>query len=482
MFTSTFHHRQCRPAASIHRLGLESMEVRRLLTAGVTVTPTRGLNTSEDGGSAIVRMALTQQPSADVTIPLASSNPLEGQADRSQLVFTPANWNVVQQVRVTGQPDGVRDGNKVYQLITGDCVSTDPAYSGLMVKDATITNRDSRMLVAGATVKRTNGLKTSEDGGTDVFTVKLNYRPVADVSILITSDNPGEGIPGVGQLVFTPDNYGVPQTVTVTGQPDGVRDGTRTYHIVTGNTISTDPLYLGLGVSNVTVRNLDSRILVAGITVTPTTGLKTSELGAATAFGMVLRYRPTSDVTVPLSSSNPSAGLPGVGSVTFTPATWNIPRMVSVTGQDDGLFNGNVLYRIVTGPAISGDPLYSGRNAADVSILNIRRTDVGRYDGVYTGTYSGTVSGSGPINGPVRAEIRGGVITVTLPGTGDGTLSTGGGVDFSVSSGSVQGAVFVGRLVSKAGTTTVTGSGTWTYLDLSGVSANGRWNVLRTGL
>ncbi|NBW85325.1 MAG: hypothetical protein EBR23_00470 [Planctomycetia bacterium] len=482
MFSSTLRRRRFRSVTLQHRLGLEPMEMRRLLTAGLTVTPSRGLTTSEDGGSAIVRMALTQQPTADVTIPLASSNVLEGQVDKSQLVFTPANWNVVQQVRVTGQPDGVRDGNKVYQLITGDCVSTDPAYGGLMVKDATITNKDSRTLVAGATVKRTSGLKTTEDGGTDVFTVKLNYRPVADVSIVITSDNPGEGIADVGQLVFTPANYGVPQTVTITGQPDGVRDGTRTYHIVTGNTISTDPLYLGLAVSNVTVRNLDSRILVAGITVTPTTGLKTSELGAATAFGMVLRYRPTADVTVPLSSSNPSAGLPGVGSVTFTPANWNVPQMVSVTGRDDGLFNGDVRYRIVTGPAVSSDPLYSGRNAADVSILNIHRTDVGRYDGVYTGTYSGTVSGSGPINGPVRAEIRGGVITVSLPGTGDGTLSTGGGVDFSVSSGSVQGAVFVGRLASKTGTSTVTGAGTWTYLDLSGVSANGRWNVLRTGL
>lgn len=482
MFSSSLRRRRPRSVTPQHRLGLEPMELRRLLTAGVTVTPIRGLTTSEDGGSAIVRIALTQQPTADVTIPLSSSNVLEGQVDRTQVVFTPANWNVVQQVRVTGQPDGIRDGNKVYQLVTGDCVSTDPAYGGLMVKDATLTNRDSRTLVAGATVKRTSGLKTSEDGGTDVFTVKLNYRPVADVSIVITSDNPGEGIANVGQLVFTPDNYAVPQTVTITGQPDGVRDGTRTYHIVTGNTISTDPLYLGLAVSNVTVRNLDSRILVAGITVTPTTGLKTSELGATTAFAMVLRYQPTSDVTVPLSSSNPSAGLPGVGSVTFTPANWNVPQTVSVTGQDDGLFNGNVLYRIVTGPAVSGDPLYSARNAADVRILNIHRTDVGRYDGIYTGTYSGAVSGSGPINGPVQAEVRGGVITVSLPGTGDGTLSTGGGVDFSVSSGSVQGAVFVGRLASRAGTTTVTGTGTWTYLDLSGVSANGRWNVLRTGL
>ena len=46
----------------------------------------------------------------------------------------------------------------------------------------------------------------------------------------------------------------------------------------------------------------------------------------------------------------------------------------------------------------------------------------------------------------------------------------------------MQGAVFVGRLASKTGTTTVTGAGTWTYLDLSGVSARGQWNVLRTGL
>jgi hypothetical protein len=68
---------------------------------------------------------------------------------------------------------------------------------------------------------------------------------------------------------------------------------------------------------------------------------------------------------------------------------------------------------------------------------------------------------------------------ISITGIGE---NCGGGVDFSVSSGSVQGAVFVGRLASKTGTTTVTGAGTWTYLDLSGVSARGQWNVLRTGL
>jgi len=463
-------------------LGMEPMEQRRLLSANVTVSPTRGLNTSEDGGYAIVRFALTQQPTADVTIPVSSSDTTEGQANVAQLVFTPATWNVVQQVRVTGLPDGVRDGNQVYQLVTGDCVSTDPQYGGLAVRDCTLTNRDSRTLVAGATVRRTVGLRTTEDGGTDVFTVKLNYRPTADVSIVIASDNPAEGTANVGQLIFTPDNYNVPQTVTITGQPDGVRDGTRTYRIVTGATVSTDPLYMGLAVSNVTVRNIDSKILVAGIRVTPTSSLRTSELGAATAFAMVLRYRPSGDVTVPLASSNPAVGVPGVDSVTFTPADWNVPQVVTVTGRDDGLFNGNVRYRIVTGAAVSSDPLYSARNAADVSIVNVHRTDVGRYDGIYTGTYFGTVSGNGPINGPVQAEVRGGVITVTLPGTGDGTLATGGGVDFSVSSGSVQGAVFTGRLASKTGTTTVSGAGTWTYRDLSGVTANGRWTVLRTGL
>src|SRR5687767_4403874 len=188
--------RKCTPGRRPTPLSLEVLEKRDYF-AGVQISPVRGLNTSEEGGAAVISMRLTEQPAGNVTIPLSSSDTGEGVVSVSQVVFTPDNFNLFQKVRVTGVPDGVKDGNQVYQLITGDTVSDDPTYNGLAVPDATLTNKDSRKILAGVTVKKTSGLKTTEEGGTAAFTVKLNFRPTADVTIAIASDNPIEGVANV---------------------------------------------------------------------------------------------------------------------------------------------------------------------------------------------------------------------------------------------------------------------------------------------
>ena len=47
-------------------------------TAGITVTPTSGLTTTEAGGTATFTVVLNTQPTADVTIGLTSSDTTEG--------------------------------------------------------------------------------------------------------------------------------------------------------------------------------------------------------------------------------------------------------------------------------------------------------------------------------------------------------------------------------------------------------------------
>ena len=79
--------------------------------AGITVTPTPGLTTTEAGGTATFTVVLNTQPTADVTIALSSSN-TDGRHGRpASLTFTTANWNVAQTVTVTGVDDAVVDGN-----------------------------------------------------------------------------------------------------------------------------------------------------------------------------------------------------------------------------------------------------------------------------------------------------------------------------------------------------------------------------------
>ena len=49
-------------------------------------------------------------------------------------------------------------------------------------------------------------------------------------------------------------------------------------------------------------------------------------------------------------------------SLVFTPANALTPQTVTVTGVDDAIVDGNQAYTIVTAPAVSADPAYSGLN------------------------------------------------------------------------------------------------------------------------
>ena len=108
-----------------------------------------------------------------------------------------------------------------------------------------------------------------------------------------------------------------------------------------------------------------------GITVSPTSGLVTTEGGSTANFDVVLDTQPTADVTIGISSGDTTEGTPGVASLTFTSANWNTPQTVTVTGVDDALTDGDVAYAIVTAAATSSDLAYNGLDASDVSVTNL---------------------------------------------------------------------------------------------------------------
>ena len=88
-------------------------------SAGFFVSPTAGLVTDENGLTASFMVSLRSQPSADVTIGVASSDPTEGSADQAQLVFTSANYQVDQMVTVIGLNDNDLDGPVRYTIASG---------------------------------------------------------------------------------------------------------------------------------------------------------------------------------------------------------------------------------------------------------------------------------------------------------------------------------------------------------------------------
>src|SRR4051812_2485281 len=98
----------------------------------------------------------------------------------------------------------------------------------------------------------------------------------------------------------SPLQIGTRQTVTVTGVDDLVDDDDVAYTIITAAATSSDPNYSGLNAANVQLTNVDND--TAGITVSPTSGLITTEAGATSTFTIVLDTQPTASVTIALSS------------------------------------------------------------------------------------------------------------------------------------------------------------------------------------
>ena len=98
--------------------------------------------------------------------------------------------------------------------------------------------------------------------------------------------------------------------------------------------------------------------------------LITSETMGMATFNVVLVSPPASDVTVPVASSDLSEGEVTSGSLTFTPANWDQPQQVVVTGVDDSQLDGDVGYTVSVGPTVSLDPDYDNISLPALSVTN----------------------------------------------------------------------------------------------------------------
>ena len=235
-------------------------------TAGITVSSVTG-DTTESGGSATFTVKLNTKPTADVTVAISSSDTTEGTVAPGSLTFTPANWNSVQTVKVTGVDDLIVDGSVAYTVNLEAAKSSDSNYNGVDASDISLKNTDND--TAGITVSSVTG-DTTESGGSATFTVKLNTKPTADVTVAISSSDTTEGTVAPGSLTFTPANWNSVQTVKVTGVDDLIVDGSVAYTVNLEAAKSSDSNYNGVDASDISLKNTDND--TAGITVSSVTG------------------------------------------------------------------------------------------------------------------------------------------------------------------------------------------------------------------
>jgi len=335
-------------------------------TAGVTVSPTNTLVTSEFGLTATFNVQLDLAPTNDVTINLFSSNPAEGIISTSAVTFNSTNWNIPQTVTITGQDDALVDGPAAYSIVLDTISSGDLRYNGLNPADVPVINVDDETY--GITVAPTTGLVTTEAGGTAQFFAFLNRAPSADVTIGLASDTPTEGTASTNLLTFTPANWNVPQTVMVTGVADFRKDGNKSYKIVTAPAISADANFNGIDPVDVSLINVDIDNPAINYSIpNPLTVIE----GGTTNYSIVLASQPDSNVVVTVTS-DASVATVSPATLTFTPANWNTPQVVTVFGVDNFVADGNVAFGI-TNTVASTDPLYADFNGA--KIISALRVD-----------------------------------------------------------------------------------------------------------
>lgn len=126
-----------------------------------------------------------------------------------------------------------------------------------------------RVQSPGVSLRTVGPPVTGEDGASTSVEVVLDFPPASNVVVPVSVSSAGEAALSASSLIFTPDNWRIPQLVTVTGRPDGVIDGDMTYNVVVGPPSSDDVGYQGLPSRSVTLtnRNIDTSITIEDVVV-----------------------------------------------------------------------------------------------------------------------------------------------------------------------------------------------------------------------
>ena len=292
---------------------------------GLTISES-GVTVAEDGGTATYTIVLTRKPSGDVTVtPESADTDVSTVSDA--LTFTTENWSTKQTVTVTGVNDDIDNASDRTAKVNHTIAGSD--YEGLTADSVavTATDDDQRGLSVSAST-----VTVEEDGGQAAYTLVLLSEPTSTVTV-----TPGSADTSVstvsGALTFTTSNWSSPQTVTVTGVDDEVRNASDRTADISHQLAGGD--YEGLAADSVTVTATDDD--VRGFTVSPARAMA-PENGGTASYSVVLKSQPTGTVTINPSSLDTTIATVA-DTVQFTESDWSSPQSITVTAVDDKIVN-----------------------------------------------------------------------------------------------------------------------------------------------
>nr|WP_320022526.1 MBG domain-containing protein [uncultured Draconibacterium sp.] len=237
-------------------------------------------------------------------------------------------------------------------------------------------------------------LTMAENAGKGEFTVVLDARPSTDVVLDIASDDTNEATVDKGQLTFTPDNWKVAQTITVTGVDDYIIRNDSAIVTVSVNT-SSDNTFAALANQSVEIILEDDD--VAGFTLSESTLIIDEDAGTA-SFTVVLNTQPISNVVFDVLSDDDNEAIVNNGTLTFTSGDWDTPQTITVTGVNDEIDREDDATITVSVEAASSDDTYDGEEDQTVAVT---LTDDDEVPTVSTTDASSVISTSGVLGGNI---------------------------------------------------------------------------------
>ena len=286
--------------------------------AGVTVAPTS--LTVNEGGTNTYTVVLDTQPTATVTVTIVDpTDNADVTANPASLRFSTSNWATAQTVTVTASQDD--DAANDMATLTHNPSGADYNSVSNASLTVTVTDNDTR----GVTVSRTS--LTISEGGSGMYTVKLNTQPSGDVTVTVNDPTDNSDVTaGPASLTFSTSDWNTEQTVTVSADEDAdsTQDRATVTHTVSGGDYGS---VTASGVS-VTVTDNDT----PGVTVTPPS-LTVGE-GGTGRYTVRLNTQPSGNVMVAIRSNNTDVTVSS-STLTFTTTSWSTEQTVTVSaGQD----------------------------------------------------------------------------------------------------------------------------------------------------
>ena len=321
--------------------------------------------TTEGGVKSVMSIQLCARPTANITIPFASSNPAEGVPAVPFLLATSEQdtWNTTHYIEILGVNDYYDDGDKEFEIKIGP-ITTESNYKGMNGPTLKFINRNDDT----AGIKITPTVSSFTEGEDGEFEIVLQSIPRGTVSVsgFHSNDTTEISLTGATSVTFEPSNWNVSQKIPFSALLDqSEADRDQTAVVLASKSQSTDPHYNDLTLDTVTITVVDGDS--EGAVILPTCGINVAEDPVLDAqmymdheFTIVLKSRPTAPVTFQIETSDRGEGYPHVDSITFQRDEWDTAKTITVVaGADDmGAPDGDKVFEIDVGKTTSADPFY----------------------------------------------------------------------------------------------------------------------------